>query len=83
MNAKIQLVKLGAKGQFVIPNDLREALKLEAGDVVTVQLDGARLILERRKTVIVSLLGKYAPSKPKPSFPAKPLAIQGGESRGV
>ena len=83
MNGKTQLAKLGVKGQFVIPNDLREALKLEAGDVVTVQLDGARLILERRKTVIVSLLGKYALPKPKPSFPAKPLALEGGESRGV
>ncbi len=83
MNAKMQLAKLGAKGQFVIPNALREALKLEAGDVVTVQLDGARLILERRKTVIVNLLGKYAAPNPTPAFPAKPLALEGGESRGV
>lgn len=83
MNAKTQLVKLSAKGQLVIPNDLREALKLEAGDVVMVQLEGARLVLELRKTVIVSLLGKYALPKQKTVVPAKPLALEGGESRGV
>ena len=83
MDAKTQLVKLGAKGQLVIPIELREALKLEAGDVVMVQLEGARLVLERRKTVIVSLLGKYALPKPKPSLLTKPLALEAGESRGA
>ena len=83
MDARTKLVKLGANGQLVIPNELREALKLEAGDVVMVQLDGARLVLERRKTVIVSLLGKCALPKPKPSLLTKPLALEGGKSRGA
>jgi AbrB family looped-hinge helix DNA binding protein len=82
MNATIQWAKLGVKGQLVIPNDLRAALDLEAGDIVTVQLEGGRLILERRKTVIVSLLGKYSRPAPKPVVPMNQLVLDGGESRG-
>lgn len=83
MTKKIQLAKLGTKGQLVIPNELREALKLEPGDAVTVQLEGARLILERRKTVILAMVGKYSVPVVKPSLTVKPVGLEGGDSRGV
>jgi AbrB family looped-hinge helix DNA binding protein len=68
--------KIGNKGQLVIPNELRDEMKLEQGDAVTLRLEGTKLILERRKTVILSLLGKYA-SMQKPS---KPI---GGDANGA
>jgi AbrB family looped-hinge helix DNA binding protein len=63
---KLRITKVGAKGQIVIPNELRAALKLEAGDAMIVQLEGTRIVLERRRTVILSLVGKYVQPAPKP-----------------
>ena len=60
MKPELRITKVGAKGQIVIPNELRAALKLEVGDAMIVQLEGARIVLERRRTVILSLVGKYA-----------------------
>jgi AbrB family looped-hinge helix DNA binding protein len=50
--------KVGNKGQLIIPNELRDELKLEPGDAVTLRLEGTRLILERRKTVILTAVFK-------------------------
>ena len=54
--------KVGPKGQIVIPNELRSALALQPGDAITFQLEGSKLVLERRQTVIASITGKYATS---------------------
>ena len=54
--------RVGPKGQIVIPNDLRSALSLQPGDAITFQLEGSKLVLERRQTVIASITGKYAAS---------------------
>ena len=72
MKSELRLTKLGPKGQIIIPNELRTALKLEPGDAVILQLEGSRLVLERRRTVILSLVGKYAEPAAKP----KPLLTQ-------
>jgi AbrB family looped-hinge helix DNA binding protein len=52
--------RVGPKGQIVIPNELRNALALQPGDAITFQLEGSKLVLERRQTVIASITGKYA-----------------------
>jgi AbrB family looped-hinge helix DNA binding protein len=54
--------RVGPKSQIVIPNELRNALALQPGDAITFQLEGSKLVLERRQTVIASITGKYAAS---------------------
>ena len=66
MKPELRITKVGSKGQIVIPNELRAALKLEVGDAMILQLEGTRIVLERRRTVIMSLVGKYAQPAPKP-----------------
>jgi AbrB family looped-hinge helix DNA binding protein len=82
MKPELRITKVGVKGQIVIPNELRAALRLEVGDAMIVQLEGTRIVLERRRTVIQSLIGKYAqPAKPFPVSTAKPT--EGREPNGV
>jgi AbrB family looped-hinge helix DNA binding protein len=71
MNKFQRVTRVGAKGQLVIPSELREALKLETGDAVTLQLEGGRIVLEARKTVILSIVGKYAAIMTPPPIPQK------------
>jgi AbrB family looped-hinge helix DNA binding protein len=79
---ELRITKVGTKGQIVIPNELRAALKLEVGDAIIVQLEGTRIVLERRRTVIQSLIGKYVqPAKPFPVSTAKPT--EGREPNGA
>ena len=40
-------VRLSAKGQFVIPKEMRDALGIKQGDELLVVLDGKRMILTR------------------------------------
>jgi AbrB family looped-hinge helix DNA binding protein len=56
----VKEITLSAKGQIVIPADLREALGLEAGDRLLIRQDGQALTLERRQNVLGALEGKYA-----------------------
>jgi AbrB family looped-hinge helix DNA binding protein len=56
----IKEITLSAKGQIVIPADLREALGLEAGDRLLIRQEGQHLTLERRQDVLETLEGKYA-----------------------
>ncbi len=56
----VKEITLSAKGQIVIPVDLREALALEAGDKLIIRQDGQALVLERRRDVLDALQGKYA-----------------------
>jgi AbrB family looped-hinge helix DNA binding protein len=76
MNNFQRVTRVGAKGQLVIPSELREALKLEIGDAVTLQLEGSRLVLEARKTVILGIVGKYAAITKPPAIPTK---LEGGQ----
>ena len=40
-------VRLSKKGQFVIPKEMRDALRLKAGEKLQVTLDGDKVILTR------------------------------------
>jgi AbrB family looped-hinge helix DNA binding protein len=71
MNKFQRVTRVGAKGQLVIPSELREALRLESGDAVTLQLEGGRIVLEARKTVILGIVGKYAAITTPPPTPKK------------
>jgi AbrB family looped-hinge helix DNA binding protein len=71
MNKFQRVTRVGAKGQLVIPSELREALKLETGDAVTLQLEGGKLVIEARKTVILGIVGKYAAIITSPPIPKK------------
>jgi AbrB family looped-hinge helix DNA binding protein len=73
-----RVTRVGAKGQLVIPSELREALKLETGDAVTLQLEGGRIVLEARKTVILGIVGKYSTPIMQPPIPKKLEAEQHG-----
>lgn len=42
---KVKKVKLGKKGQVVIPKEVREALGLREGDMLLVGVEGGRVIL--------------------------------------
>jgi AbrB family looped-hinge helix DNA binding protein len=43
-------MKVGPKGQVVIPRVFRSALKISPGMKVTVRLENERVILEKKKT---------------------------------
>ncbi len=40
-----RLVKLSKKGQFVIPREIRDALKIKEGDKLMITLDGRRVVI--------------------------------------
>ncbi len=42
---KVKKVKLGRKGQVVIPKEVREALGLREGDMLLVGVEGGRVVL--------------------------------------
>lgn len=50
-------VILGKQGRLVVPAELRAGLGLTEGDVLTIQADGTRLIIERRDDAIRRLRG--------------------------
>jgi antitoxin PrlF len=58
-----QLLKeatISAKGQIVIPAEMRAALHLEPGDKLILSQEGKSITLERRSDILKSLRGKYA-----------------------
>ena len=83
MKPELRITRVGAKGQIVIPNELRAALKLEVGDAMIVQLEGTRIVLERRRTVILSLVGKYTQPVPKPIPVSIAKPTEGREQDGA
>ncbi len=55
------LTTLSSKGQLVLPKAVREALRLQPGDRLSVQIEQGRIILEPAATSsIETLYGKYA-----------------------
>lgn len=65
----IKEITVSAKGQIVIPAEMREALDLGPGDKLIVRQEGQRITLERRDAVLNALEGKYA--LPDRSFSAE------------
>ncbi len=58
-----QLLKeatISAKGQIVIPAEMRAALHLLPGDKLILSQQGNSIMLERRSDILKSLRGKYA-----------------------
>ncbi len=73
---------LSTKGQLVIPNRLRKALHLQAGDKVSFSLEGEKLILRREPSERARLVrGKFgrpvlvAPPGAPPMTPDRVKAI--------
>ena len=55
------LVRLSSKGQLVIPKAIREALRLETGTRLDVQLHEGKIILEPvAASAVEALYGKFA-----------------------
>ncbi len=46
----VMTVRLGAKGQIVVPKAVREQLGLKEGDALMLVVDGQRVILRARPT---------------------------------
>ncbi len=47
MNAAVETARLSSKGQLVIPKKFREALNLEGGEYLTVELKNNQLVLRK------------------------------------
>lgn len=47
MNMSVQTTRLSSKGQLVIPKKFREALNLESGEYLTVELKDNQLVLRK------------------------------------
>ena len=50
---------ISTKGQLVIPQRLRKALHLQAGDTVTLSLEGEKLVLQRQQPGHARLVEKH------------------------
>jgi len=44
---RARAVRLSAKGQLVIPKDMREALGVKEGDELLIAVEGSRVVLSR------------------------------------
>ncbi len=73
---------ISTKGQLVIPNRLRKALHLQAGEKVTFSLEGETLVLKREEPKRARLVpGKFgrpvlvAPAGAPPMTPDRVAAI--------
>lgn len=53
-------MKVGAKGQVVIPKMMRKALKVHPGSKVVFKLEDGRLIVEKAGTDAVAILERIA-----------------------
>ena len=68
--------RVGAKGQVVIPKDIRDRLGLHPGSVVHFTLDGERIVLVPRRAQ-TRLAGRFARS----GMAARLLQDRAGEPR--
>ena len=60
-------MKVGPKGQVVIPKALRKALKIHPGSKVVFKLEKERLILEKQSIDAVNMLENIAKKGPSVS----------------
>jgi len=71
---------LSTKGQLVIPQQFRRALRLHAGDKVTFSLEGDRLVLERSSHAAARLVksrrGCRVLEAPEDAPPMTPEAVK-------
>ncbi len=57
-------MKVGPKGQVVIPRALRKALKIHAGSKVVFRLEGEKVVLGTPEIDVVTILGRIANNGP-------------------
>ncbi len=57
----MQTVTLSTKGQLVIPRPVRDALRLEAGALLRVRVEGSRIVIERASP---AMPGAWKPLNP-------------------
>ncbi|BBM68883.1 AbrB/MazE/SpoVT family DNA-binding domain-containing protein [Rhodothermus marinus] len=55
-----QEIRLGKRGQVVIPANVRQQLGLAPGDRLIVRVEDGRLILEKRQEVIERVKARFA-----------------------
>jgi len=71
---------LSTKGQLVIPQQFRRALRLRAGDKVTFSLEGDRLVLERSSYAAARLVksrrGRRVLEAPQDAPPMTPESVK-------
>ena len=60
MTELLKEATISAKGQIVIPAEMRAALHLAPGDKLILSQQGKSITLERRSDILKSLRGKYA-----------------------
>lgn len=70
-------VRVGPKGQVVIPKDIRESVGLHPGDRVDVELRNGEVVIVARRTTGTSLGGRFSDS----GMAARLLADRARESR--
>lgn len=77
----MSITRLSTKGQLVIPNEMRKALRLQPGDKISLTLEPGRLILQRdepRRAKLVEKRGRkllVAPAGAPPMNPENVKAI--------
>ncbi|MDN5346740.1 MAG: antitoxin PrlF [Clostridia bacterium] len=47
LDKQFEITKLSSRGQVVIPKEIRHKLRWEAGDHITVEVEGDKVILRR------------------------------------
>lgn len=52
-------VRVGQQGRVVIPAPLRRAAGIRSGDTLVARLEGGRLILEKRETVLARVRERF------------------------
>ncbi len=57
-------MRVGPKGQVVIPRALRKALKIHPGSKVIFRLEGSKVVLRKRETDAAVVLEKIAKKGP-------------------
>lgn len=63
----MQQAKVTYKGQITIPKAVREALHIEEGDSVTLQIEGDHAILRPlKKKALLEFFGAFPAAKPYP-----------------
>ncbi|WP_297055601.1 AbrB/MazE/SpoVT family DNA-binding domain-containing protein [Thermosulfurimonas sp.] len=54
-----KICKISAKGEIVIPVEIRKKLGLKGGNQVKIQLKKGKIIIEPEKDVVEALYGKW------------------------
>jgi AbrB family looped-hinge helix DNA binding protein len=74
-------VPVGPQGRLVIPSELRRQLGIAPGDVLIAVVEGDRLVLEKRETVIRRLRRRFAHIPAGVSLAGELIAQRRQESR--